>query len=138
MQSSHSETDSCTEEGVPVLEDKAVVNAEDAARSIRSGLSDEALMEKYEISQTGLENLSRKLVAAGAIEQSDLDLRRVSLRVSSLILSPRNPSRLGNVEKEGEEAAAPSSEDRSIREEHKHNSPRLAALLWDDCLFFWA
>ena len=62
-----------------MLEDKAIVNAEDAVRSIRSGMTDEALMEKYEISQKGLESLFRKLVAAGAIEQSDLDRRRGSL-----------------------------------------------------------
>ena len=59
-----------------MLEDKAIVNAEDAVRSIRSGMTDEALMEKYELSQKGLESLFRKLIAAGAIEQSDLDRRR--------------------------------------------------------------
>jgi hypothetical protein len=53
-----------------MFEDKAIVNAEDAVRSIRSGMTDEALMEKYEISQKGLESLFKKLIAAGAIEQS--------------------------------------------------------------------
>lgn len=102
-----------------MLEDKAIVNAEDAVRSIRSGMTDEALMEKYEISQKGLESLFRKLMAAGAIEQSDLDRRRGSLHGPGWVLSQGNP-RLANVEKEDEETMAPPSEDRSIWAEYKH------------------
>ncbi len=103
-----------------MLDDKAIVNAEDAVRSIRSGMNDEALMEKYEISRKGLRSLFKKLVAAGAIEQSVLDRRRASLRGPSWILSLRNPPRPTNVETEDVEPQAPSSDDRSIWKVYKH------------------
>jgi hypothetical protein len=103
-----------------MLEDKAIVNAEDAVRSIRSGMTDEALMEKYELSQKGLDSLFRKLISAGAIEQSDLDRRRRSLHGPDWILPLRNPSRLANEEKEDEEGMALPSDDRSIWVEYKH------------------
>jgi hypothetical protein len=103
-----------------MLEDKAIVNGEDAVQSIRSGMTDEALMEKYEISQKGLESLFRKLIAAGAIEQSDLDHRRGSLHRPGRIPSLRNPAGLANVEQEDEEGMAPPLEDRSIWAEYKH------------------
>jgi hypothetical protein len=103
-----------------VLEEKAIVNAEEAVRGIRSGMSDEALMEKYEISQKGLQSLFRKLVAAGAIEQSVLDGRRGSLHRPSWIISVRNPPRPVKVETEDVEFTEPVSEDRSIWEAYKH------------------
>ncbi|MCL4539853.1 MAG: hypothetical protein M1378_09725 [Bacteroidetes bacterium] len=106
--------------GVQVLDDKAIVNAEDAVWSIRSGMSDQALMEKYELSQKGLKSLFRKLVAAGAIEQSVLDRRSGALHGPSWILSLRNPPRPVSVETEQVESTEPSSEDRSIWEAHKH------------------
>jgi len=101
-------------------ENTAIVNAEDAVRSIKSGMTDEALMEKYEISQKGLESLFRKLIAAGAIEQSELDRRRGTLYIPDRILPLRNPTRLVNVEKEDEEAMEPSLEDGSIWAQYKH------------------
>ena len=103
-----------------MLEDKAIVNAEEAVRSIRSGMTDEALMEKYELSQKGLESLFRNLIATGAIEQSDLDRRRDSLHGTGWIPSLRNPRRVANVEKEDEEGMAWPSDDRSIWAEYKH------------------
>ena len=121
-----------------MLEDKAIVNAEDAVRSIRSGMTDEALTEKYELSQKGLGSLFRKLVAAGAIVQSDLDRRRGSSSRTRSDTAARNPRSLANVEEEGEEGLVLSSEDRSIWAEYRHNSPRLAGLLWEDWLLFSA
>jgi hypothetical protein len=115
-----SEKDSFAEEGVQMFEDKAIVNAEDAVRSIRSGMTDEALMEKYEISQKGLESLFRKLIAAGAIERSELDRRRGSLHRPDRTMSLRNPHCFANVENEDEEAMATIPEDRSIWEVYKH------------------
>lgn len=103
-----------------MLEDKAIVNAEDAVRSIMSGMTDKALMEKYEISQKGLESLFRKLLATGAIEQSDLDRRRGSLHGSGGIPSLRNPRSVANVEEEDEEGMVLPSDDRSIWVEYKH------------------
>jgi hypothetical protein len=112
--------DSCAEEGGRVLEEKAIVNAEDAVQSIRSGMSDEALMEKYELSQKGLQSLFRKLVAAGVIEQSVLNGRRSSLHRPSWILSLRNPPRLANMQAEDVESDAASPNDRSIWKAYKH------------------
>ncbi len=112
-----------------MLEDKAIVNAEDAVRSIRSGMSDAALKEKYAISQKGLESLFRKLVAAGAIEQPELLRRRGSLLRPTWILSLRNPPRLGNVEKENVDADEPPSEDRSIWQAYKHYFSAFAGIV---------
>jgi hypothetical protein len=103
-----------------MLEDKAIVNAEDAVRSIMSGMTDEALMEKYEISQKGLESLFRKLIATGSIEQSDLDRRRGSLHGPGWMPPLRNPPRHTNVEEEDEEGIVLPSDDRSIWVEYKH------------------
>jgi hypothetical protein len=103
-----------------VLKKKAIVNAEEAVQSIRSGMSDEALMEKYELSRKGLQSLFRKLVAAGAIEQSVLDSRRSSLRRPSWILSLRTPPRLSDMQVEDAEPEAASANDRSIWKSYKH------------------
>jgi hypothetical protein len=103
-----------------MLEDKAIVNAEDAVRSIMSGMTDESLMEKYEISQKGLESLFRKLIAAGAIAQSDLDNRRGSLHRPGWIPPLGNPPRFASLEEEDEEGRALPSKDRSIWAEYKH------------------
>ncbi len=103
-----------------MLEDKAIVNAEDAVRSIMSGMTDEALMEKYELSQKGLESLFRKLIATGAIEQSDLDRRRGSLHGLDRMLPLSNLPRLANVEEEDEEGMVLPSDNRSIWVEYKH------------------
>ncbi len=111
-----------------MLEDKAIVNAEDAVQSIRSGMSDAALKEKYAISQKGLESLFRKLVVAGAIEQSDLHRRRGSLRRPTWVLSLRNPPRLRHVE-ENVDADEPPSADGSIWQAYKHYFSAFAGIV---------
>lgn len=68
-------------------DDKAVINADDALYCIRAGMSNEALMEKYQLSKKGLESLFRKLVAAGKIDETELDTRRHSLRMQSWVYS---------------------------------------------------
>ncbi len=70
-----------------VPDDKAVINAEDALYCIRAGMSNEALMEKFQLSKKGLESLFRKLVAAGKIDETELDARRHSLRMQSWVYS---------------------------------------------------
>ncbi len=55
--------------------EKPAINAKDAVNCIRSGLNDSALMRKYKISAKGLGSLFRKLVAAGMVEQTELDRR---------------------------------------------------------------
>lgn len=54
---------------------RPVISAADAAKSIRSGMDDPSLMEKYGISAKGLRSLFRKLVAAGVMQQWELDKR---------------------------------------------------------------
>ncbi|HTY23082.1 MAG TPA: hypothetical protein VMC85_08120 [Desulfomonilaceae bacterium] len=51
------------------------VNAQEAARDIRSGMDDSYLMEKYKLSPKGLQSLINKLMAVGLIQQIDLDRR---------------------------------------------------------------
>lgn len=54
---------------------KPVIDALGALRSVRAGLDDAALMKKYNISFQGLQSLFAKLVATGALAQSELDER---------------------------------------------------------------
>lgn len=55
------------------------VNAHEAARDIRSGMSNSDLMKKYGLSPNGLENLYEKLVGEALIMPSELQFRLSSL-----------------------------------------------------------
>jgi CheY-like chemotaxis protein len=54
---------------------KPVIDAAGVLQCIRDGMSDSALMKRYNISAKGLESLFRKLVAAGVIDKSDIEKR---------------------------------------------------------------
>jgi uncharacterized tellurite resistance protein B-like protein len=56
----------------PQLPTKLLVNAQDARNCIRSGMDDATLMKRYNLSAKGLQSLFKKLVAAGAVSQSEL------------------------------------------------------------------
>ncbi len=56
-------------------DEKPVISAADAVKSIRAGMDDATLMKRYKISAKGLRSLFRKLVAAGFISRSELDER---------------------------------------------------------------
>jgi hypothetical protein len=58
---------------------QAQVSAQEAARDIRSGMNDTALMDKYKLSSRGLQSLFNKLKAARLIQQIDLDRRGLGL-----------------------------------------------------------
>lgn len=60
----------------PQSSEKIAVNAAEAVEYIRSGMTDQALMEKYNLSTKGLNSLFRKLVSAGEIDQDELDARK--------------------------------------------------------------
>lgn len=47
------------------------IKAGEVLRDIRGGMNDLAIMEKYRLSQKGLEDLHRQLAAAGLLDQSD-------------------------------------------------------------------
>lgn len=53
------------------------VNAQEAARDIRSGMDDFALMQKYQISAKGIQSLFNKLIEVGLVRQTDLDRRNI-------------------------------------------------------------
>jgi hypothetical protein len=53
------------------------VNAQEAARDIRAGMDDFALMRKYQVSTKGLSSLFKKLMDVGLIQQIDLDRRNI-------------------------------------------------------------
>ncbi|MFH1115752.1 MAG: response regulator [Pseudomonadota bacterium] len=55
--------------------EKPAISAKDAVKCIRTGLDDSALMTRYQVSAKGLRSLFRKLVAAGVMDQSELDRR---------------------------------------------------------------
>jgi hypothetical protein len=65
----------------------AWINAQEAARDIRAGLDDAALMEKYRLTSRGLRSMADKLISVGLITQADLDLRRVGLQENTVALS---------------------------------------------------
>ncbi len=52
------------------------LSAREVIRDIRAGLDDAALMEKYKVTPRGLQSLFKKLVAAGALTQAEVDARR--------------------------------------------------------------
>jgi len=54
---------------------KKTVKAKEVLGDIRGRLSDPALMEKYKLSENGLDSLLKKLVAAGVLTQAELDDR---------------------------------------------------------------
>lgn len=54
---------------------KRKIDAREAVHYIRLGVDDYALMARYNLSTKGLQSLFRKLVAAGAITQAELDNR---------------------------------------------------------------
>jgi hypothetical protein len=56
--------------------EKIAVNAAEAVECIRSGMTDQAVMEKYNLSTRGLNSLFKKLVSAGEIDQDELDARK--------------------------------------------------------------
>ncbi len=76
-------------EGVPQPQtgrSGAWINAQEAARDIRVGLDDAALMEKYRLTSRGLRSMVDKLVAVGLITQADLDRRRLGLQEHTVAL----------------------------------------------------
>jgi hypothetical protein len=64
-------------ESPPVADRKSPpqIPARKAARDIKSGVNDFALMEKYRLSSKGLQSLFNKLISAGLITKADLDKR---------------------------------------------------------------
>ncbi|MBI5569789.1 MAG: PAS domain S-box protein [Desulfomonile tiedjei] len=64
---------------------KPRIDAREAVEDIKEGLDDASLMRKHNISAKGLQSLLRKLVASGALKQSEIDVR-VSERESSVII----------------------------------------------------
>jgi hypothetical protein len=59
----------------PKAKSGARINAQEAARDVRSGMDDPALMEKYRLSYKGLQSMFDKLIAGGLITQADLNRR---------------------------------------------------------------
>ena len=64
----------------------AWINAQEAARDVRAGLDDAALMGKYRLTSRGLRSMVDKLVAVGLITQVDLDRRRLGLQEHTVAL----------------------------------------------------
>jgi DNA-binding CsgD family transcriptional regulator len=54
---------------------KPVIDAAEALRCIRNGLSDADLMKKYNLSSRGVRSLLKKLVGAGAITEAEIEER---------------------------------------------------------------
>jgi hypothetical protein len=54
---------------------KPIVSAGQAVSDIRAGMDDAALMKRYGLSSKGLQSLFRKLIAAGLMRRSEIDLR---------------------------------------------------------------
>jgi len=77
----------------PRVKSSAWINAQEAARDVRSGMDDSALMNKYKVSSKGLQSLFDKLLDVGVITQLDLSRRAfgadhtVDLREDTLSLS---------------------------------------------------
>ena len=64
---------------------KTEVRAREALHDIRAGLDDFELMEKYRLTDKGLQSLFRKLIAAGLLSPLEIDDRQSPL-VSTITL----------------------------------------------------
>jgi hypothetical protein len=64
---------------VPKIKTAPVINAQEAARDVRSLMDDETLMQKYRLSRRSLDSLLTKLTAASLVTQADLDRRRFGI-----------------------------------------------------------
>jgi hypothetical protein len=64
----------------------AWINAQEAARDVRGGLGDAALMGKYRLTSRGLRSMVDKLVAVGLITEADLDRRRLGIQEHTVAL----------------------------------------------------
>ena len=65
---------------------KRVIDAGEALKCIRSGMSDVEIMAKFNISTKGLQSLFNKMLGAGIINQADLDNRtpgHLEIRISN-------------------------------------------------------
>ncbi len=60
---------------LPKSKPAPVINAQGAARDVRSRMDDSALMQKYRLTPKGLQSLFDKLLAAGLITRIDMDRR---------------------------------------------------------------
>ncbi len=56
----------------------APINAKEAVRSIRTGMTDEELMETYRLTALGLRDLFDQLVRSGVMSQYEIDSRKSS------------------------------------------------------------
>ncbi len=70
---------------------KRKIDAKDALDSIRSGLDDYALMERFNLSAKGLQSLFKKLLENGALTKEELDQRNPSLTGAAFILEGDPP-----------------------------------------------
>lgn len=57
------------------------LKAKEVLHSIRSGMDNSALMERYRLSDKGLQSLFKKLVAAGLIKQDEIDARSTTRKL---------------------------------------------------------
>jgi hypothetical protein len=64
---------------------KPKIKAGDAARDIRSGMTDSQLMEKYGLSAKGLHSLILKLLEVKAITPAEIDQRRAAYHDTTII-----------------------------------------------------
>ena len=64
---------------------KVRIKARDAARDIRSGMSDSQLMEKYGLSAKGLQSLVLKLLEVKAITSAEMNQRRAGYHDTTVI-----------------------------------------------------
>lgn len=64
---------------------KPKINAGDAIRDIRSGMTDAQLMEKYRLSAKGLQSLIKKLLEVKAITPEEIEERRADYHDTAVI-----------------------------------------------------
>jgi len=66
---------------------KPKISAKELIADIRAGMDDPALMKKYGLAAQGLQSIFNKLIAAGALQQDELDNRMEGVR-SCFLISP--------------------------------------------------
>jgi len=99
--------------------EKIRISSREAVRSIRSGMTDTDLMEKYDLSARGLDGLFSKLVKAGKIDQADLDERKVAFKWAEIAFLKDEGSPAEPIEDSEAESEADSTSLRDMIERYR-------------------
>ena len=69
---------------------KKTINAKEILADIKAGMDNAALMEKYQLSEKGLQSLFKKLTDAGVLKRSRANRKKEALSLKKVLTWPGN------------------------------------------------